>query len=176
MQIPHIRRHHARTRPLATPRSRRCVRHNGAQAGRAECPEPPRGKACYASAPRACSAVRHQLKGRRELAGSVSARRSSRRTVAAANPGPAAWCRSAAGPPACAGSRCTGPRPDRCALSREAAAARVCPGRSPAETRPAFSPAHRAATGQLRTVLAGRRRCWKRYECQLFGSCATLLF
>ena len=42
MQIPHIRRHHARTRPLATPRSRRCVRHNGAQAGRAECPEPPR--------------------------------------------------------------------------------------------------------------------------------------
>lgn len=67
-------------------------------------------------------------------------------------------------------------RPDRCALSREAAAARVCPGRSPAETRPAFSPAHRAATGQLRTVLAGRRRCWKRYECQPFGFCATILF
>ena len=123
----------------------------------------PRGKACYASAPRACSAVRHQLKGRRELAGSVSARRSSRRTFAAANPGPAAWCRSAAGPPACAGPDAQDPPRSLCSFTGSCCSKGVS---RPIARRDAPSVLARASGGDGPTphLLGGRRRCWKRYE------------
>ena len=155
MEIPHIRRHHTRTLPLACA-LQLCRGRPGGVPG--------------------APAAKHLTRQRHEVAALCGTNSKATRAggicfsemikpaqFRCSQPRPSSTVPQRRRAPGMRGSRCTGPRPDRRALSRQVAAARVRPGRSHAETRSVLARAS-GGDGPTPHLLGGRRRCWKRYE------------